>query len=253
MAVNPKAIDQYLPKDEFHTTCRFCLEPVEILPNVAHSQIWTISFITCPSCGFVSAWPYGFDHPYHYKNNHHMILVDPQWSDFEYLKTTANYNRELIVAELENLPEKSHFEIGCFSGFMLANLQPHFDHLEGVELNTWAVNEGRKRGLTIHHSPIQTFKPTRKFGSIQSREVIEHLWDFHSHMRLCNQLAMPGTLLHIQTPIPCGDLNQTTSYQPYHLSLFTEANLRSILEFYDWEVESIRNLDRCGIAKAWKE
>lgn len=104
-----------------------------------------------------------------------------------------------ILRYLENLPDTSVLDVGCFRGDLLKYLGERWQRF-GVEPSTEASLEARRRGVTIIGDSIETLDSQgRQFGAITLIDVIEHLPEPLEALRKLTSLLKQGGRLVVFT------------------------------------------------------
>jgi SAM-dependent methyltransferase len=104
-----------------------------------------------------------------------------------------------IKNEVEDLPQKSVLDVGCFRGDLLTYLGEGFERF-GVEPSASARDEARSRGITLVGDTIDSLRnEQRRFGAITMIDVIEHLPKPVDSLSLLTDLLLPGGKLIVFT------------------------------------------------------
>jgi len=104
-----------------------------------------------------------------------------------------------IRKEVQDLPQMSVLDVGCFRGDLLTHLGEGLKQF-GVEPSASAREEARSRGITLLGDSIESLRDEqRRFGAITMIDVIEHLPRPVDSLRLLSRLLLPGGKLIIFT------------------------------------------------------
>ncbi|HTI68513.1 MAG TPA: class I SAM-dependent methyltransferase [Candidatus Limnocylindria bacterium] len=161
-----------------------------------------------------------------------------------YPVTCPGFERILALAKKEGIKEV--MDLGCGSGAFLdaakeAGIQTH-----GLDLNSAAVANCRKRGHDVQNCTAEAYaasRPDRRFALVTAFEVMEHVPDPAAFFREGALLLAPGGYLGIAVPNGCGvhAIWNLSPYEwpPHHLSRWYRDNLRQLGEQSGLEVVSI--------------
>lgn len=105
----------------------------------------------------------------------------------------------LVIPGPSGLYKGNILDIGCSSGAFLENLSKGWVK-RGVEVNEEACKIGRKKGLVIDNSVIETYFPRQKFNVIRASHVIEHTRNPALFVKKVCSLVLPGGRIIIYTP-----------------------------------------------------
>lgn len=140
-------------------------------------------------------------------------------------------------------PPARVLEIGAGHGGLTAVLRWAGYEAQALELNAWAANFAQETfEIPIHKGSLSTFQAENNtFDVIILMDVLEHLTEPLSTLRLCTQFLKPDGFILLQTPnypFPqtCSEL--TDNHDPFlkmllpleHLYLFNQTSLGSICE-----------------------
>jgi 2-polyprenyl-3-methyl-5-hydroxy-6-metoxy-1,4-benzoquinol methylase len=91
-------------------------------------------------------------------------------------------------------------DVGCYTGFFLEAAQEHDWEAWGVEPCQWAVEEGRRRGLTVLEGTLgEVSLPAESFDVLTFWDVVEHLSDPRAALAEAWRVLKPGGWIVIQT------------------------------------------------------
>ena len=153
-----------------------------------------------------------------------------------------------IRTELEDLPQKSVLDVGCFRGDLLTYLGDGFERF-GVEPSPSAREEARSRNITLLGETIDSLRDEpRRFGAITMIDVIEHLPKPVDSLRLLSRLLLPGGKLIIFTGDTealswrIANLHYWYSALPEHVAFFRLSWFRWVAQILNCKVTSHKRL-----------
>jgi ubiquinone/menaquinone biosynthesis C-methylase UbiE len=134
-------------------------------------------------------------------------------------------------------------------------------HVEGVDVDSQAVELARRRGLKVHGGMLQSRNyPDACFDAIGMIHLIEHVHDPLELLRECYRILKPGGRLVIVTPNMKSRGHRTFGEcylpldPPRHLHLFNPKNLGNALAGAGFTVDSLKTTarDANGIYQAYR-
>jgi 2-polyprenyl-3-methyl-5-hydroxy-6-metoxy-1,4-benzoquinol methylase len=203
------------------------------------------NFVQCQSCELIQVNP--MPDP---------TLVDEFYNTPEYVKfvrqhMTAKsdyrknrFGEERVVAWEEILgPHSSSaprkcLDVGCGSGFVLEAALDHGWEAYGLDLNSDAVEEARKRGLRAFSEKLETVSADRfgLFDVITMYDVLEHSYDPNAMVQAASRLLVDDGLVVIYVPNwestvrEILGINTFWIWGIFHLSYFTLETLGKLVE-----------------------
>lgn len=106
-----------------------------------------------------------------------------------------------LVERYANGKPGSYCDVGCGPGGVLKVAQEKGWDATGVEISSWAVQEGRKAGLKIHEGSLLDVRfPDNHFDAVSMFDVLEHLTAPRAYLREIYRIMKPGAVLVIETP-----------------------------------------------------
>lgn len=140
--------------------------------------------------------------------------------------------RALLEAEGRHLPRPAPgatlLDVGCGNGEFLNLARNMGWKVEGLDVDSRAVEIARSSGLTVHHGGIEVLNgQTERFDVITLGHVIEHVHDPVGLLKACHRLLKPDGLLWLETPNvesyghACYGRHWLSLDPPRHLTLFT--------------------------------
>ncbi len=216
----------------------------------------------CRGCGFTFTNPQApdairsafYDSSF-YTNYRHLEdlrrLDDPYYSISMY--TDAGRLAELVT----DARPISVLDFGCGTGSFLALLRDRFGvgEVDGLEIS----EEGRRiaeRAYGLEVAATASDLPRHEYDFALLLEVIEHVPDPHAILAELVDLVRPGGKILITTPAVDNVLGRRLPRQcahytaPSHISLFTEASMRRLLDAHSLRPVTIETDPEFGVATA---
>lgn len=118
----------------------------------------------------------------------------------------------------------------------------------GLELNTEAIRNAEKKGITLIHETLNQHVRTNsnKYDVVSSFQVLEHVSDIKSMLDDSLKALKKGGLLIIAVPNNDASFLKTNAHPsrflnmpPHHVNRFTEKSLTRIAELYGLELKRI--------------
>ncbi len=167
----------------------------------------------------------------------------PNFSFFHRILGQLMYMHPCRRADLDfsimYMPQKNDgllLEIGCGSGSMLQIMQGLGWKVEGVEVDTKAVEIARSKGLNVNDGDLSSQKyPDDHFDAITMSHVIEHVHDPFCLLQECHRILKPNGMISIVTPnaLSFGHKIYKSSWlhldPPRHLHIFSPFALESLV------------------------
>ncbi|MGM4906887.1 class I SAM-dependent methyltransferase [Tardiphaga sp. 866_E4_N2_1] len=236
------------------TTCPACAA----LHIAGFATIRSFRYYRCGECGFVFANPAPSERAasefYNsaFYNNYRTAeeeIIERQ----PYFSISAYTDPRRLAGWLTHDKAAHILDFGCGPASFIALLRDEFgfSNVEGLELNTRAADIARRcYGIVL--TPTVDQLKQKSYDVVILFEVIEHLTDPESVVKLCRDLLAPGGHLFITTPsvrnIPgrfmpshCGHYTG-----PSHVSLFTETAMERLLDRVGFEIERLET-DPSGV------
>ena len=218
--------------------------------------------LRCSDCGFVFSDLPASEVPKLYDEHYFQQEFGPYFSESfgqnDSKLLVEKFNEYADVLE-EFQPSGEVVDVGCAGGMFLDILRRRGWNAQGVELSPYAADVARRRlGLTVHVGDLSSADiPPASLDAISLLDVLEHLAEPGQTLRRIRQLLRPKGVLILVLP---NDRNLTTMlamaacratlgvlrygasrvHQIYHVSYFTPATIRGLLEREGFELVAIR-------------
>jgi len=214
----------------------------------------SIEYAECPSCRTVFVTPrpsqdllhefYAQSKVYAFWNRY----IFPTSEEVRRTRIFAPRVRRLVeICRERGVPTDTLLEVGSGFGTFCEEAQSVgvFKTVIGIEPTPDLAETCRKRGLTIHETPVEKVGiPAESVDVIASFETIEHLFDPKGFIQACARLLKPGGLIVLSCPnffgfdvLTLGTLANTIDHE--HINYFNPASLRRLLEDCGFEVPSV--------------
>ena len=141
----------------------------------------------------------------------------------------------------EHVPGKSILDVGCGDGTFLSTLSADWSK-RGVEPSVSGARLARERKLDVACGTLDTTSESYKVDLISALDVIEHVVDPHNFIEsLKGHLRTGGVVLLLTgdaDAYPARIAGPQWSYLRWcgHISVFSQAGLRKLLESHGFEV-----------------
>lgn len=127
-------------------------------------------------------------------------------------------------------------EVGCGNGEKLGILQDLGWQVEGVDFDPAAVENAKKKGLTVHLGTLEKQQfPSGHFDVVVMSHLIEHVHDPMSLLDECRRIIRPGGRLVVITPNAESLWSRFFKQSclsvdpPRHLHLFTLPSIKALV------------------------
>ena len=146
----------------------------------------------------------------------------------------------------------SLLDVGCGDGFALSRMRELGWDVHGVDPDVEAVQRAQRSGLDVRAGTLggQSY-PDSSFDVVTMTHVIEHVHDPVGLLAECRRILKPGGRLVVHTPNleSLGHSIYGEAWRglepPRHLHLFSQKNLRQVLERSGaWRLEQLRSTVR---------
>jgi len=203
-------------------------------------------FVQCLQCDFI------FVNPQLKPDAYFDVYKDKSYSDIikglvtssnDYRKKRFGKERMDIVEEYTEGTQNRLLDIGCTTGFLLEAAFDRGWDAYGVEMNQYAAEVARQKGLKVENSPVEDVNyPDRYFDAITIFDVIEHVRTPLPILSKINKLLRPEGMVYIYTPNwNCAErliMGKECHFiwGSNHLNYFTQTTLQAALEKTGFEV-----------------
>lgn len=190
-----------------------------------------MEYVSCPVCGEDNARPLWIKHDVRYVrcNACSLVYENPRLTEQELIEfysdksyfikesdqaETSGYEnyfaqctqslREEYFALIERYTQTTpgrYCDVGCGTGGVLRVAQERGWEAIGVEVSSWAVQEGTKAGLDIRQGSLRDAQfPDDHFDAVSMFDVLEHLTSPRPYVQEIHRILKPGGVLLIETP-----------------------------------------------------
>jgi SAM-dependent methyltransferase len=159
--------------------------------------------VKCLECGFVYVAPV-------LKNEilkKHYIESSNKWTDVtigdDFRELQKKYNNFHLdnIEQVIGTENRSILDIGCNAGEFLCDARERGWETMGLELNTYAVEEARRKGLDVHNKEFNSeFFEGKKFGAITFFGVLEHLPEPYIMLKSIRKICETGSVVASLVP-----------------------------------------------------
>ncbi|MDD5069566.1 MAG: class I SAM-dependent methyltransferase [Candidatus Omnitrophica bacterium] len=112
---------------------------------------------------------------YHKSHNltdaHHLMIASPMNEELDILR--FDYCLDIILSKVNNIHKV--LDIGCGLGVFLERSKKRGMDITGIELNEYASNVAREKGIKIYNDILENIKFNKKFDMITLWNVLEHI------------------------------------------------------------------------------
>lgn len=148
-------------------------------------------------------------------------------------------------------------EVGCGDGFFLDLLRKKNIGSVGLELNSKAAEDARKKGLTVYTQLLEEHSNAHanQYDVVCSYQVLEHISEPHSFLSDCLKAIKPGGKIIIAVPnnnpyIFKHDLFHTLNLPPHHAGLWNKEAFENLQKFFPVKLIST-NIEPLTEYKEW--
>ncbi len=141
---------------------------------------------------------------------------------------------------------ESVLEIGCAEGSFLEGAAKKGASVEGLEMNSKAVEICRSKGLSAHTDPIESFavKNKGRYDLVCSFQVLEHIADPKPFIEASLEALKPGGRLLICVPnndsVVFAEDGGALNMPPHHMGRWNPDSLLKLQDHFNMKVQSIR-------------
>jgi 2-polyprenyl-3-methyl-5-hydroxy-6-metoxy-1,4-benzoquinol methylase len=152
-------------------------------------------------------------------------------------------------------------EIGCAKGAFLKKIREKGARVEGLEMNSAAMVECKKNGLSVYPETIEKFSIDKKniYDVVCSFQVLEHVADVKNFIESSLSILKPGGIMIISVPnndsFILRDLDIVLDMPPHHMGLW---NINSLIKLQNYFSLTIQNIFieplqsyHCGFARKY--
>jgi len=136
-------------------------------------------------------------------------------------------------------------EIGCAHGAFLEKIKQKVSLVEGLEMNTKALQDCASKQITAYNDTIENFssKKSEFYNIVCSFQVLEHIANVKSFIESSLSVLKPGGLLIISVPnndcFFLKDKDFITNMPPHHMGLWNLNSLISLQKYFKLRIEDV--------------
>jgi 2-polyprenyl-3-methyl-5-hydroxy-6-metoxy-1,4-benzoquinol methylase len=204
--------------------------------------------LRCSSCGLGrTRVPDSFDPTQLYTEEYFQGGAVDGYGDYVGSEATLRSEFRRTVGEILRLDVRrgALLEFGCAYGFLLQEAKPFFERVHGIEIADDAVRFCRARGLDVASGVVEPSAMKGPYDVVVGLDVIEHVPRPDETVEILASAMRPGAALIMTTGdwgTPVAKLtgrHWRLMTPPQHLSFFTAAAMRAMLERAGFRVASL--------------
>lgn len=176
--------------------------------------------------------------------NEYRQVVDPLYSEEKEGRYLTFRN---VVKEVQKyVPSGKLLDVGCYCGYFLDVAREARYEVEGLELSTWAAEQARLLGLSIHSDTLSCLPFDENYVAVTLWDVIEHLSDPREELLKIHRLLKKDGYLFLST-INVGSLLARLMgprwpwLMDMHIFYFTPKTITRLLEQTGFHLVRIHN------------
>lgn len=149
-----------------------------------------------------------------------------------------------VAADFVNKKDKV-LEIGCGLGSFIKKIKEKASIVEGLEMNSKALQNCLNDGLSVYPDTIDIFsnKKTEYFDIVCSFQVLEHVADINDFLKTSLKALKPGGKMIISVPnndcLIFKSNNVALNTPPHHMGMWDMNSLINLQKYFNIEIESI--------------
>jgi len=158
---------------------------------------------------------------------------------------------KIIAGNFETVKGKKLLDIGAATGFFARIAQDFGFNAEGIEISKWAAQEGRKKGLKIHHGTVDTIQfLENSFDVITLFDVLEHISEPDKFLEKIFLILKQDGVLVINTPDAKSVWSRILGRRwqayipPEHLILYNKNNIEFFLKRHKFKILKIKTIGK---------
>lgn len=199
----------------------------------------------CQSCGLIFVWPLPMAADRVYDEEYFTgAKCGHGYVDYDVDKQAMRGAFAKYLQKLEELLGHRGFllDIGAATGFFINMAKGRGWQVAGVEISDFAAAKGRTKGLDLRSGTLgEAGFPSESFDAVTMLDVIEHVPDPETELKLIHKILKPGGLLLINNPDTGSFYAKIWGRRwhavipPEHLVLFNKKNLAQLLRRCGYE------------------
>jgi SAM-dependent methyltransferase len=156
-------------------------------------------FWRCHSCGFETQWP--LPNPAELIRFYDESYAAGLYREFAEARRLKLRTAELRLRRIAPFCRPGRWlDVGCSNGAFIETARRAGLEAEGIELSAAAVDEARRRGLSVAQQTIENYRPVCFFDAIAAFDVLEHVLDPIGFLEAAHRLLVPGGTLALSVP-----------------------------------------------------
>lgn len=206
------------------------------------SAVNGVPALRCPACGYEKYVPEISSQQHDVYEADADYAADTYAAPDDLWRWCHSYARAYVQSHGAN--GKSLLDVGCGNGFFVARMKSLGLRAQGVDFNELAIAHGRQAfGLTEAEISGRSLRELTalpgRFDFITLFDVLEHLPRPRETLLELRELLAPGGVAIVAVPNANAIWRPPADFPPHHLSRFTPAALRAILQGVDLRVERL--------------
>lgn len=151
----------------------------------------------CTSCGSL------FNHS-GYREEESVLRSDAERLDVHF-DASYSYYVELVRRIKERLPAiRTHLDVGCGSGALVAAAQANGLTSRGVDLNPFAIEVARRRKLDARCERLDVNESATRYDLVTCDQVIEHVEELRAFLTMIRSHVSGGGAVFVNAPFRPG-------------------------------------------------
>ena len=211
-------------------------------------------FLTCDTCHLVFMSPLPdakelIGNFYSEESGYHSVVA----RDVKEIKKYSKKFTKVIDGLIRFNIRGNLLDVGCANGEFLSLAKKHGFNVQGIEVNDHTATIAASNGLPVFRGTLEEARfENNSFSAIYLGDVIEHVTDPVALLKECKRILKKEGVIVISTPNMDCFWVLATRYicrwlkfpwsvllPPYHLYLFSQANMKTLLRTFNFEVLEI--------------
>ena len=226
------------------------------LDGALRRQLPELKLRRCRDCGCL--WASDARQSDQLLNEAYQRVVETYFDSQENDPRYVQFYKQLEQLAIQYVSGKTILDVGCGEGVFLSTISDEWSK-HGVEPSESGATLARKKNLDVAHALLDTLPQQYQVDLISALDVIEHIIDPNNFVGLLKRHLRPGGLVLLLTgdadSYPARVAGPQWSYLRWcgHISVFSQAGLRNLLQSHGFEVLAWRRCEHPSSpgAKAW--